>query len=69
MLIIDRFEGDYAVCENQNREMIDVPISKIPSNAKEGDILIDEKGSYIVDVEKTEKLRREIEKDTKNLWT
>ena len=39
MLIIDRFEGDFAVIETPGG-MVNIPISEIPSNSKEGDILI-----------------------------
>jgi len=39
MLIIDRFEGDFAVVET-DRGTIDIPRSDIPSNAKEGDVLV-----------------------------
>jgi len=39
MLVIDRFEGDFAVVETSNG-MINIPISDIPSDAKEGDVLI-----------------------------
>ncbi|MCL2078464.1 MAG: DUF3006 domain-containing protein [Oscillospiraceae bacterium] len=38
MLIIDRFEGEYAVVEVSGR-MIDIPRSELPSGAKEGDSL------------------------------
>ncbi len=51
---LDRFEGDFAVLENRNtKEMTDIPISNIPSNAKEGDILKLSNGSYVIDYEET----------------
>lgn len=39
-VIIDRFEGDFAVCENKNREMINIERKLIPKDAREGDILV-----------------------------
>ena len=39
MLIIDRFEGDFAVIETSDG-MVSIPISDIPPNSKEGDILL-----------------------------
>ena len=40
MYTLDRFEGNFAVLEDRNsKRMLDIPISNIPSNAKEGDIL------------------------------
>ncbi len=44
-VIIDRFEGKYAVCEKKNLEMIDIEIDKLPKEVKEGDVLIIE-GKY-----------------------
>ena len=38
-LIIDRFEGDFAVVELPNGQMIDCPKTLLPDNAKEGSIL------------------------------
>lgn len=37
--IIDRFEGDYAVVELENKDMIDIPRTILPVDAKEGDII------------------------------
>jgi hypothetical protein len=37
---IDRIEGEYAVIELPNRDTIDIPLSYLPKNAKEGDIFI-----------------------------
>lgn len=67
-VIIDRFEGKFAVCEKEDRTMIDIKKSKIPSIAKEGDILSIDNDVIIIDIEKTEKKRREIENLTEDLW-
>lgn len=67
-VIIDRFEGQYAICENQDGTMLDLEKVKIPYDAKEGDILrIDEKGIFI-DKEATIKRKNKIEELTKDLW-
>ena len=47
MMIIDRFEGDYAVIES-NGEMIDILRTELPENAEEGDILEYVCGEYTV---------------------
>ncbi|NNU77793.1 DUF3006 domain-containing protein [Clostridium estertheticum] len=67
-VIIDRFEGNYAVCEKKDRTMIDIKKSKIPSIAKEGDVLSIDNDVIIIDIEKTKKRLNEIEKLTKGLW-
>ena len=38
MLIIDRFEGDFAVIETSGG-MVNIPVADIPANCKEGDVL------------------------------
>lgn len=58
--IIDRFEGELAVIE-VNNVTIDVPKSKLPSTAKEGDVLIIEDDTYTIDRGETDKRRREIQ--------
>jgi len=65
---IDRFEGQYAICEKENREMIDIKRSAIPVEAKEGDVLNIEDNIITVDLEKTSRRKAEIEELTKDLW-
>lgn len=67
-VIIDRFEGDFAVCEKDDRTMIDIEKNKIPETAKEGDVLdiIDDK--ITIDFDATEKRKIEIDDLTRNLW-
>ena len=51
---LDRFEGNFAILENRStKKMTDIPISNIPSNAKEGDILKLSNGSYVIDYKET----------------
>lgn len=67
-VIIDRFEGGFAVCEKENREMIDIAKSSIPMEAKEGDVLNIQEGSITIDYEETAKRKKAIEELTKDLW-
>ncbi len=54
LLSIDRFEGNFAVCENsQTGNMHHIPRSKISSDAQEGDLLRFENGNYVVSKEAT----------------
>ena len=53
-LIIDRFEGEFAVCENEEGKMINISRNKLPKEAKEGDVIIIEKEKVYIDVEETE---------------
>lgn len=67
-VVIDRFEGNFAVCEKDNREMINIEKDKIPSNAKEGDVLIIDGNSIKIDKRETEKRKKEVEQLLNELW-
>jgi hypothetical protein len=58
--VIDRFEGDVAVLEAEGGGTQDVPRSKLPEGAAEGDALIfdEESGAFSIDPEGT-RLRAE----------
>lgn len=49
MWIIDRMEGQVAVCETEEGSKISIPKADLPPEAKEGDVIREEKGSYVVD--------------------
>lgn len=66
---IDRFEGDFAICENRNTgEMVNIPKSDLPENVKEGSILKFENGKYILDIENTKMEQQEIKNLVNNLF-
>lgn len=67
-VIIDRFEGEYAICEKKDLEMIDIEINRLPPEAKEGDILIIRGENIKIDNEETEKRKEKIEKLMNDLW-
>lgn len=65
---IDRFEEDYAVCEKENSEIINIEKSKIPYDAKEGDVLLIDENDIVIDIEETQIRKKEVEDLTENLW-
>lgn len=47
LFVLDRYEGNFAVCENQSTgEMFDIPRLKVTPYAKDGDVLILKDGVY-----------------------
>ena len=62
-VIIDRFEGDFAVVELDNREMVDLRRKLVPIDAVEGDVL-----EIKINKQETESRRQRIEKLCKDLW-
>ena len=53
--IVDRIEASFAVCEDQDGDMVNLELSKLPIDVKEGDVLIENSGIYEISKEETEK--------------
>lgn len=69
-LIVDRFEGGFAICEEENKGMFGIEIGEMPKGAKEGDVIvIDDEGVISIDAAETQKRRERISKKTKNLFS
>ena len=47
---IDRFEGEYAVCEKPDRTVVNIKKDRLPKEVKEGDVLIIEGDNIRVDL-------------------
>lgn len=56
-MVIDRFEGEYAVAESDG-EIVNIHISELPENVSEGDVLVFTEGRYAVDSRETEYRRK-----------
>lgn len=67
--IIDRFEENFAVCEDENGIMKNIEKSLLPKDVKEGDVIFKDNNIFYIDYEETKKLREEINQITKNLWS
>lgn len=57
--IIDRFEGEYAVCEH-DAEMVDIAKVFLPKNAKAGDVIVERDGKYMIDQKQTDERRKRV---------
>lgn len=67
-VVIDRFEGNYAVCEQEDGEMMNIERGKIPSEAREGDVLQINGDDIVIDKEETMRRKKEIEQLVEDLW-
>ena len=66
---IDRFEGEFAVCENRETgEFVNIPKSELPEGCKPGSILKFENGKYVLDIEKTKKEQEIVKNMVSNLF-
>ena len=64
--IVDRFEGEYAVLENEDGTTVDV-LKELVS-AAEGDVIVFKDGVYYADKEQTLARRRMIEEKMRKLF-
>ncbi|MDF2676263.1 MAG: hypothetical protein K0Q97_556 [Bacillota bacterium] len=62
-IIIDRFEGDFAVVELQNKQMVNIPKAIIPPEAVEGDVI-----SIEINKEETAERKNKIKNLMNDLW-
>lgn len=62
-VILDRFEGDYAIVELPDRTMIDMPKRLLPKEAKEGDVI-----EIKILIDETKEIHNKVDKLTKGLW-
>lgn len=53
MIIVDRIEGAFAVCEMDDKSMQNIALSELPAGVKEGDVLAVENGTYVIDAKQT----------------
>ncbi len=67
-IIIDRFEGDFAVCERPDRTMLNIPRNKLPVGVREGDVLILEGNSILLDPAATQERKKTAAEKMKGLW-
>lgn len=67
-VIIDRFEENFAVCEKESGEMINIEVAKLPMNIKEGDILIVDGNTISIDEKCTKARKEKINKLAEDLW-
>jgi hypothetical protein len=61
-VIIDRFEGDFAVCEKADRKMLNIKRALVPPEAKEGDALIIEGEVITINAAETNKRKNAVSK-------
>lgn len=59
-LIIDRFEGEYAVCEKEDKSFVNICRDKVPEVCKEGDIIVIDDGTVYSDEESTKEREKKI---------
>ena len=68
-LVIDRFEGNIAVCEDRKTgEKKEIAKENLEEGLKEGDIIKEEKGKYVQANELQEETEKRIKEKMNKLW-
>jgi hypothetical protein len=67
--IIDRFEGSYAVCEDEHGKMIHIHRDKISGSAVESDVITLYLNKYMIDENETNKRKKNIQSLADELWS
>ena len=68
-LVIDRFEGNIAVCEDRKTGNIkEIPKEDLPEEVTEGSFIKKENGKYIELKEEQKKIEKRIEDKMNKLW-
>lgn len=62
-VIIDRFEGEFAVVELPDRKMVNMPKVLLPKQAREGDVI-----DIKINIEETKKQNDSIRKLMDEVW-
>lgn len=68
-LVIDRYEGDIAICEDRKTGNIkEIPKGNIEEGLKEGSVIKLQNGIYVQDKEKQQEIEQKIKEKMDNLW-
>ena len=67
-VIIDRFEGKYAICEKDDRTTINIEITKLHAGAKEGDIVVLGDERISIDTSAIQERKNRLKKIMDELW-
>ena len=68
-LVIDRFEGNIAICENRKTgEIKEILKEELDEELKEGNIIKYENGKYVLDKEKQEEIEKRIKEKMDDIW-
>ncbi len=66
--IVDRIENHLAICEDESQNMIDIELSLLPKNIKEGSIIYYSNGKYKIDKKEEKKRIEIIKKKMESIW-
>lgn len=66
--IVDRIEGMFAVCEDENCNMVNIPLTNLPKEIEERMVLYYSKEHYFIDEKEHQERSNRIKNKMNNLW-
>ena len=66
--ILDRIEGSYAVMENEEGNINNIPLKLLSGEIKEGNVYSKEKEAFIFNEKLTKERKDKIDSLMKNIW-
>ena len=67
--VIDRIEANVAICEERNTgKKKEIAKEQLPEGAKEGSVLKQENGKYVLDTKAQQEIEERIGQKMDNLW-
>lgn len=66
--IVDRFEEEYVVCEDETKQMHDFKRCEFPENIKAGDVVIKKDHGFVIDEQMTDDRTKKIKSMMDSLW-
>lgn len=68
-IVVDRIEGHFIVCEDEDGNVLELKKDDVKGNVKEGDVLVKGKeDKFCLNKALTEKRKKEIEDLMKGMW-
>jgi Protein of unknown function (DUF3006). len=69
LLSVDRFEGSFVICEDNDKKFFAIEKAEAPSDVSEGDILcITDDGTVKIDREETARRKKDTRTRQNKLW-
>ncbi len=65
--VLDRFEGENAILEDEYGKDLIISINELPKSAKEGDLIKYINDTYLIDIEGTDARKKRINEKMKKL--
>lgn len=66
--VIDRLEGEYAVCEVPSGEMFSCKLRELPKGCSEGDVIVRSEGMLQIDQKSTALQKKKADVLVRQLW-